>query len=150
MTISQCLIAQVDLGAHVPSTFPTWDAQNQTFGPCSIALTIKSDGSITVADYTTAFSAGGTYWYTPITGGIGASYWVRATAVDTGAGNRVGTLNSWLQLNSDRVWSVDTSIGGYGLWGLKIEIATDAGGSNIVCTGYVYIYAEVMSVPDPP
>ena len=74
------------------------------------------------------------------------TYYIRATTVaHTGRPPNYGdSLNTWLALSSDRGWyhQSTTVYGAYGYeeYTLKVEIASDSGGSNILDTGY-YTFA---------
>lgn len=81
-------------------------------------------------------------WYTPTTGSIGNSHWVRATVL-TGSITS-GTTGSWLQLSSARSWSRLTGTLGVSGATVLIEIATDSGGTNIVSTGTLNITTTVL------
>jgi hypothetical protein len=70
--------------------------------------------------------------------------YVRFTLISGDTPN-IGTLNTWQQLNANRDIGNSLSATGVRSSTIKIEIATDAGGSNIVSTSnpnYV-AYAEV-------
>ena len=70
-------------------------------------------------------------------------YYVRATEVSTfGTATRSGTLNSWLALTSDRLWTIASATAGFKEWVLDIDIASDAAGTNIVCTGAMSLSVE--------
>ena len=64
------------------------------------------------------------------------TYYIRATT-ESGDLPDFGTMNTWLALTGGRTWyweatgTFDSSAGT-----IKIEIATDSGGTNIVDTGY--------------
>lgn len=64
------------------------------------------------------------------------TYYIRATT-ESGDLPDFGTMNTWLALSSGRTWyweatgTFEVSIGT-----IKIEIASDSGGTNIVATGY--------------
>lgn len=67
-----------------------------------------------------------------------ATYYIKAT-LDSGTIPTSGsTMTTWLALSSRRWWRwTETRNGFYTTTGtLKIEIATDSGGTNIVATGY--------------
>ena len=75
-------------------------------------------------------------WAFPARAGIGNRYWIKATsnvADDPNSGNSVGT---WHALTSDVEFVWQRSALGTKSGSVKIEIATDSGGSNIVATGY--------------
>ena len=122
-------------------------ADHETVVPndCSCGWRFKTDGTIQILKNGTEsgqFQAG-VEWcnVTP-----GSTYYVRATvssgSIDAGISDAV---NSWLALTSNRSWSASaagSSPGGsFAL--LKIEIATDSGGSNIVATGYYQALCQV-------
>lgn len=94
-----------------------------------------------------AYNQIGTEWVVPLTTYVG-NYWIRATKI-SGDNLTSGTLNSWISLNSNSPeWQL-TAYKGQALGGidykqilLKLEIATDAGGSTIVDTGYYELQAE--------
>ena len=71
-------------------------------------------------------------------------YWIRAT-LDSGSNPSSGTMNTWLQLSSNRTWEWARGSVGVLTGVLQIEIASDSGGSNIVATGYYSGNAEVES-----
>lgn len=84
-------------------------------------------------------------WYDPTTVGIGSSYWVRATLL-TGDMPSGSALNTWLQLNSVRSWSLTTTgtaVVRTKLCQLKLEFAADSGGALIVGTDTLEIEATV-------
>ena len=75
-------------------------------------------------------------WYHPSAATPPSGLYIRAT-LDSGDTVTTGTLNTWQILSSDRLWTwnysgVPDTVDGT----LKIEIATDSGGSNIIATGY--------------
>ena len=88
----------------------------------------------------------GTEWVSPLTTYSG-SYWIRATRI-SGDNLTSGTLGSWLALTSSREWQLTAyeaqALGGidYKEILLKLEIATDSGGSTIVATGYYELQAQ--------
>ena len=66
---------------------------------------------------------------------VGDNFWVRAT--NTSGTPSTGTTGSWLQMNSDRVWTVSATVSGSKNWSATFEIATDSGGASIVASaGY--------------
>jgi hypothetical protein len=72
-------------------------------------------------------------WYNPNTTGIGSNFWIRVT-LSSGT-TPTGSLNSWLQLSTNRSWSVARPTVGTNTSVLAVSIATDAIGANIVATG---------------
>jgi hypothetical protein len=104
------------------------------------------DGSLQ-RTITGTYSDFSTEWGTPESTTVGDNYWVRATkssGIDpTGTNSGFGT---WLQLSSTRTWShLRTLIGSDGPTKIKLELATDSGGSNIVATGWYQFTATVES-----
>lgn len=108
-----------------------------------VGLTFYTDGSITEAS-----GAGGNgnsafgNWcnVTP-----SQTYYIRCTQISTSAGSfgsagDVSPLNTWLALSSGRSFYVidtrDTLVYANENTVVKIEIASDSGGSNILATGY--------------
>lgn len=69
-------------------------------------------------------------------------YWIRATLEDGVNPTSGAAIGSWLKVSvsgsANRIWRwTDTTNGDSTTTGtLKIEIATDSGGTNIVATGY--------------
>jgi hypothetical protein len=81
------------------------------------------------------------YWYLPVTVGIGASYWVRAT-LTSGDALSSGTFGAWTQMNAARSWNHSVAGGGYRESLILFEVASDAGGINKVYTGSITIIAD--------
>lgn len=80
------------------------------------------------------------------------TYWIRATEYANTTGNNhswtnsTHNLNTWYQLNTNRLWnfednSLTASYVGRSVT-LKIDIASDSGGSTIVATGYYMSFYE--------
>jgi hypothetical protein len=68
------------------------------------------------------------------TGGGDTSLFVRFTLI-SGTTPNIGTLNTWQQLNADRDIGNSNSIAGSIRSSvIKVEIATDSGGTNIIST----------------
>jgi hypothetical protein len=85
-------------------------------------------------------------WTTPITAGIGSSYWIRltetggaGTATETGSGRGI-----WNQLNVDQTFGLSRSANGGAYRTYTVDIASDSGGSNIVATTSVTISVEII------
>jgi len=148
-------IQQMLLGSKVgiASPPPGWGAfyDINAFHPAELTFDFSPSGEVVVRRSYHPFFSNiliSTRWYTPVTTGIGANYWWRATHV-SGANppysavlqsnvTRGGTnpLGTWFQLNTFRTIS-------FGADGTKnagddgehvVEIATDAAGTNIVAT----------------
>lgn len=72
--------------------------------------------------------------------GSAGDFWVRATlnSSTSGLNDTTSGVDSWLQLNTTRSWSIVDSVAGIPTTAeeasLTLEIATDSGGSNIVAT----------------
>lgn len=145
MGIQQLMVATPDLTSHVLALIPGWDIADTSYGTPYCAITIGTDGSIAVVK-SWANAIGASAWYTPITGGIGTGYWVKASYngyhyQDT------GTIGSWLQLNAARTWSVTaaggtTGGGDLGYAKLKLEFSTDVSGTPLVGTMLCNLWAE--------
>jgi hypothetical protein len=67
------------------------------------------------------------------TGGGDTSLFVRFTLISGNTPN-IGTLNTWQQLNADRDIGYSVSSTGIASGVIKVEIATDSGGTNIIST----------------
>lgn len=81
----------------------------------------------------------------PITG-IGNRYWIRATN-NSGTDPDTGpALSTWHALSTTREWTWTRSSIGTTSGSIKVEIASDSGGTNIVATGY---YGGQVTI-DPP
>lgn len=88
----------------------------------------------------TAYNPTPDEWADPNTTDIGSSYWIRFTA-ESGDAVTIGTLNTWLALTTTRTFYWQVS-GGILSGVVKVEIASDSGGSTIVATGYYSGQAE--------
>lgn len=86
-------------------------------------------------------------WGEPEFTTAGDTYWVQATLVNGDSPTQTNAgFGSWLQLNATHEWShLQNVVGTDGPTKIKLEIATDAGGSNIVATGYYQFTATVDS-----
>ena len=75
--------------------------------------------------------------------GSAGDYWVRCNYDNDMPNVGSGSFNTWLQLSTPRSWGFEiTASTGYVFTNLTIEIASDAGGSNILATGTIYLEAE--------
>ena len=99
-------------------------------GTATATTALQTDGSVTHA----TSSQPGTFlnWYLPNTGGIGSSFWVRATIISGTFTS--GTAGSWLQLNAARTWTRNQLVVGAASVQFTLELASDAAGANIVAT----------------
>lgn len=121
----------------IPGTFNASDSQTGTTATAEVAF--NSDG--TAYNGPNQLSPLGT-WATPTGAGVGDDFWIRAT-VTSGALSS-GTTGSWLQLSSNRSWTVARSFPGISSATVTFEIATDSGGSNIVDSGSGTLLAEYI------
>jgi hypothetical protein len=104
-----------------------------------VTFTVGSGGTVTaVGDI--AGSLDSYNWIDPTTGST--THYVRATL--TSGTFSSGTAGSWLALTSDRAWYVGVSSQIAKSATATFEIATDAGGTNIVASGTVTLSAELV------
>lgn len=94
------------------------------------AGSINTDSSATSSPSYNNFEAN---WVTPTSYTGQQDHWVRFT-VDSGTSPSGSGTGSWLALTSDRAWYLEESGSNLVQCGYTIEIATDSGGSNIVCS----------------
>ena len=75
-------------------------------------------------------------WTTPVTAGIGSSYWIRCTQTSSsGPSTEYGESRGvWHQLNTGRIFGVSKTATGLSARVYTFQIASDSGGSNIVAT----------------
>ena len=120
-------------GAVLASGANTYYALSTGTTSSTTSFTFNSNGTASASGSdTTTFSN----WWTaaPVTG-IGNSYWIRATVTAGTGGSFTGTVGTWLQLNTARVWQlVNSTSNSLRTRTLTISIATDSAGSNIVAT----------------
>ncbi len=113
----------------------------QSFGSATAAWSFQTDGTV---DYTLNCTT--TQWQNNVEWidsqpSPQGDYWIRAT-VDAGSTPGGSAVGSWLKLTgsgaANRSWDWTKTLPGAGTVSgtLRIEIATDAAGSNIVATGY--------------
>lgn len=117
-------------GGGIVNPLPTLAASGSFSlpGSGSASCTIQSNGYINCAGSDGEQDGN---WFFPNETGIGAAYWVRVTAAgDTPS----GTLNTWLALSGNRVFSLSSSNGSKSC-ALTIQIATDSSGTNVVTSG---------------
>jgi hypothetical protein len=116
--VNQVVIDSITFGdtnyvfPHIPSCSDVTTPSGQ--------ITFTSDGRIMQAGAAwNQFPA----WCTKFgTAGIGDNYWIRGTLI---TGSVVtGTVDQWLSLSTDRIWN--------GTGAIKIEIASDAAGAQIL------------------
>jgi len=88
-------------------------------------------------------------WFAPTTPGIGSSYWIRATLLSgpTPNTNNVSPpFGVWYSLSGSPQWGHNINPLGDALIEILFEIATDAGGSNIVASGQ-YNFSMIIEAP---
>lgn len=79
----------------------------------------------------------------------GSGYYIKATQTGVttpgSAPNAAGSasMDTWLALSSDRYWGWSRTSVGSTQGEIRVDIATDSGGSNIVATGYYRATATV-------
>jgi hypothetical protein len=115
--------------------------------PSNAVAGVRVNRNGTLQKYTIAqtWATIGSTWAVPVTSTVGDSHWVRATKVsgDDPNNNNDG-FGSWLNITGTKEWShIQSVIGSKGPTVIKLEIATDSGGSNIVATGYYTFTATV-------
>lgn len=111
----------------------------QNFGQTGVSAPGTATGAFTPLGNGT-FTAGDAVpqtgnWYLPTTANIGVNYWMRVTKT-LGDNNTSGSaLASWIRLDSPPSWTWQVSPGPGSLSAtITVEIATDAGGVNIVAS----------------
>lgn len=121
-------------------------------GPVLTGVIISTDGKVyqhtddNTTDSTVQIDST-TDWIIPNAAAT-TSYWVRASEnSQTGGGTLLGTLATWLQISSNREWSIERQSGsgdGVSIWNLTVEISTDSGGSVVVASG---TYVLTSTIP---
>jgi hypothetical protein len=110
----------------------------------SVDLYFNTNGTWNFYGFAAAGSSGN--WASPTTTGIGSSYWIRVTRTFFSGGlfNSATGSTGWLQLSSAQIITVTT--GGYDGSGADytVQIATDSGGSNIVATASLSMFASTI------
>jgi hypothetical protein len=134
MTGITCMMASAKASSGIVSPFTAWHASgSSTGGTATGTLNFNADGTVTASGSTTNDTvAGSANWYSPTTGAIGSSYWVRLTP--TSGTVSTGNSNVWTSLATNQTWTASkTGVGGKACTA-TIEIATDSGGTAIVLT----------------
>lgn len=95
------------------------------------AITFETDGSVSESGVAFRVSglAPGVIWHSPVTPGIGASYWIQANG------------GAWQQLSTARTFSVAQASPGSNSQNFLINISASAGGA-ILATGTVTLEAD--------
>lgn len=103
-------------------------SDSQVASPAIASFTLNTNGSCANSPSTAPGN-----WYSPTTTSIGNNYWARVTV--TSGLLSSGTVNSWLQLNTSRTWTLQNDgFDGTLSATIKLEIASDSGGSTIVAS----------------
>jgi len=128
-------------GSGVLKPLPGGVVSDITINPATATATLMflPDGSVTCnsqADFITSRPQ----WYDPVSAGIGAGYWIRATA--TGDALDSGSLGTWDRLDTMQSWRLSTSTPDLKSTSLAISIATDSAGTNIVTSGTYVLQVE--------
>lgn len=111
-------------------------------GGVTVRIALNSDGTMQVDHQPPLVPYFTGNWFTPTTGAIGNSYWARFTY--TGAAPNVGiwSPNVWTPLSSGVITGYNRSSIGALIGTFTVQIATDAGGSNIVSSGVYTLIAN--------
>lgn len=132
------------LNSEVVQPLPGGLVSSLTLSPANANATLNfnSDGTVSSSHNGSGLDVSHN-WHLNPAGGVGTNFWVRAT-VSAGTTPTSGTVDSWLQLSSNRSWAnADAVANGLSVTStLTIEIATDSGGSNIVTSGSYTVVAE--------
>lgn len=114
---------------------------------CVVTVYFNPDGSITT--WATSGAGGddsmdGDTWFAPAKAGVGAGYWLNAVLA-SGTAPTSGTMGAWTQLSSAQSYTYNSGTGGvvstrYGT--IDFKVASDAAGTNVVCSGSIYISAS--------
>ena len=121
----------------------------------SAIFTLQSNGSVVgsigATEFETALSnsLSGDTWYSPVTTGVGSSFWAQATIVagPTPDGTPVG---SWESLASDLTWSrtlSGTNVSSSTV--LSVQISSSPTGTPVVATGQASLSVSVGSANPP-
>jgi hypothetical protein len=118
------------------------EASSLSPATATASATIESTGAwtATASPLQNIDTITGDRWFGP-GNAVGANYWVRATLTAGTAPTGGSGTGTWLQLSSARSWSKTQSTIGSTSSTLLIEVATDAGGVNVVCSGSIVIKA---------
>lgn len=122
-----------------PPTSMVYALQDLTTGTATASLTMNADGTMVLTDQGGTTTAS---WYVPTTSAVGAGYWVRASRT-SGQVPSAGTMDTWLQLNTARTWSQSRSTIGSRIATMRMTIASDSSGTNVVGFFDVTIQASI-------
>ena len=118
--MTQMLMARTPSSSNV-ATGQSWESSR--VGNVG-SYQLNTDGSYTKLGTGTASD-----WYSPVTGGIGTSYWVQAD-ITSGPALSSGTVGSRLQLSSNRKWESQLEA----VTALELNIYDASSGGNLLGT----------------
>lgn len=123
-----------------PNNFGFLNIQDFGFKSATAGIVFVTSGTLSYIGSNPPAAAD---WHAPApVTGVGSNFWVRATGSAAG-GTLSGALNTWLQLNTNRTWSVSTNIPGEAAFAsLDFEIGTSSAGANAVAVGSVALTAS--------
>lgn len=127
-------------GTSAPVNFSPGQVDVDAYGPSasSVYANFGSDGTITL--YSSSEGTRYAYWFDAPEASAGNSYWIRAS-VQSGAKPSSGNaLDQWLSLSGSPTWHYNSGSSGavsQRSGTLSFQIASDAGGGNIVCSGTI-------------
>lgn len=114
------------------TAFNLWAQSLDGTGTKTASVTFNTDGSITkVASPVATNITGDTAWFSPVGGGPGNTYYVRYTA--TVGSFTTNDASAFTLMSTGRSCTKSSTTGAASVT-FTIEIATDAGGTNIVFT----------------
>lgn len=135
---------------QITNPFTAWSVVYSGTAALNVAISrliFNSDGSVISNGQTLGGGTiqGSANWYSPITGGIGASYWIRATSI-VGDPLALGPL-TFTSLATSQIFSQSASKNVIRSTTFTIQIATDAAGTNVVFTSAGnYLEADGYSI----
>jgi hypothetical protein len=143
--VLQCVVNKTRLlpvsGAPV-AQMPARTAYAGSSTTTSAKARFRTDGTVQVWDAVSAAWAESGHWYFPTTANIGNTHYLRMTTSSPLAA-ATGTFNSWLQINSDREFSLANPGGtGSNIVTALALISTSSTGATIGGQGSVTLIAE--------
>jgi hypothetical protein len=98
----------------------------------SVGVSVQSNGTVAL----NSGNAGsfGPWWSQAPQTGIGSNYWVRHTTVGGAAPTSGSGSGTWINLSGGSTWSLARTTNGTSTGSWRLEIASDAAGTNIVAT----------------
>jgi hypothetical protein len=111
-------------------------------GGATAGIYLNNDGTVTLTATNNGNSSSS--WGTPSIAGIGAGYWVRFTLVSGNTPSVGGGLGNWIQISSGGSYAtINRTAVGTSQANMRLDIATDSSGSNVIDTSYPVIVANV-------